>query len=129
MFSWKIWKQLKSNQTKIRFVPNDNHAQHRIRLIQEECKELCDALEGESADHVLKEICDVLYVVFGTAQCYNWPVDDAFKLVHENNMLKITYPTDKFGKYIKPKDHPQVDLTPYMNKDNKQEAFHFWGID
>ena len=117
-----------SNQ---KFIPNDPQAQHRIRLIEEECKELCDALREEDANHVLKEICDVLYVVFGTAQSYNWPVDAAFNLVHKNNMLKITYPSDEYGKYIKPKDHPKVDLRwhvsedyPKWNKILEEEKYH-----
>ncbi len=137
-------KQLKEfhdakGETDAKFIPNDEQAQHRIRLIEEECKELCDALREEDADHVLKEICDVLYVVFGTGQCYGWPVDDAFELVHKNNMLKITYPQDALGKYIKPKDHPVVDLRWHVDpkykewqavlKDNKQEKFSFWGVD
>lgn len=115
------------NETNKKFIPNDAQAQHRIRLIAEECAELIEALQIKDANNALKEICDVLYVIFGTAECYGWPVDKAFDLVHENNMLKITYPTDEFGKYIKPKNHPKVDLSHLV--ENKQQEFQFWGVD
>lgn len=106
-------KEFDSNtkQNIVEYVPGDFNAIKRIRLIQEECNELVDALNSETKENVLKEICDVLYVVFGTASLYNLNVDDAFALVHENNMLKINYPKNEFGKIIKSKDHPKVSLT------------------
>ena len=66
------------------------------------------------SEHVLKEVCDLLYVTIGFASRYvefdNLP--EAFKRVHENNMLKISNGTlNGNGKLIKTEDHPKVDLS------------------
>jgi len=92
------------------FVPNNKFAQLRAKLIREEASELCYALENEDEEQVLKECCDLLYVVFGTAWTYDLPIWEAFKAVHENNMLKVDYPRNEFGKIVKPEGHPKVSL-------------------
>ena len=64
-----------------------------------------------------KEACDLLYVIFGTAANYGWPIDEDFALVHENNMLKIkTEFIGPNGKLMKSKDHPKVELPPLKHK-------------
>ena len=93
-------------------------------LVMEETEELSESLDsvaiyktdeyGADAEHILKEVCDLLYVTLGFASRYvefdNLP--EAFKRVHENNMLKISNGrlNDK-GKLIKADDHPKVDLS------------------
>lgn len=87
----------------------------RVNLIVEETRELCEAVwNTEPDENILKEICDVLYVLGGLVYEFGWKdkVDAAFNRVHENNMLKMT--TCSFredGKLIKSKDHPKVDLS------------------
>src|SRR5690348_12156119 len=77
------------------FIVNNETARLREFLHNEEAAELNDVLIGSDDDtskaHLLKEICDLLYVVFGTAVCYFEPevIEESFKRVHENNMLKI----------------------------------------
>lgn len=95
------------------YIPGDYYSILRKRLINEETQELEQELEGVNfADKstLLKELCDVLYVVFGTAVTYGLPIDKAFERVHENNMLKTAYDRNLFGKIIKPPHHPKVDL-------------------
>ena len=58
----------------------------RMNLVEEEFKELED---GEDPEHVLKELCDLLYVVYGFAATYGWDIDEAFNRVHESNMSKL----------------------------------------
>tara|TARA_R110000851_G_scaffold43930_1_gene108316 strand:- start:1324 stop:1815 length:492 start_codon:yes stop_codon:yes gene_type:complete len=93
-------------------------------LIKEESEELAESLDSVAVhqtdeymvdpEHVLKEVCDLLYVTIGFASRYvefdNLP--EAFKRVHENNMLKISNGTlNGNGKLIKTEDHPKVDLS------------------
>ena len=99
------------------FVPDNETAKLRDYLHIEEVGELTDVLLGYDEDlskaHLLKEICDSLYVLFGTAVVYFDPevIAEGFKRVHENNMEKITKGTiGENGKLLKPKDHKKVSL-------------------
>lgn len=89
----------------------------RKALILEETKELLDEmpqLEDSVHDHehMLKEACDVLYVVYGLAAALGWDIDHAFKRVHANNMLKLQNGSIRDdGKLLKPTNHPKVDLS------------------
>ncbi len=106
------------------FIPDNEASRLREYLHNEEIEELNDVLIGRDEDttkaHLLKEICDVLYVVFGTAVCYFDPevIEEAFKRVHENNLLKITNGTVlSYGKFQKAADHPKVVLTDLTGED------------
>lgn len=112
------------NSVTVPFISNDKTAQLRIALHEEECDELSNALREEDIEQVLKEACDLLYVVFGTVVVYNLPIAEAFKRVHENNMLKMSYPINDKGKLIKPKDHPKVNLKDLFETwEDKQKKF------
>ncbi len=105
-----------------KFIPGNTTAMLRAFLHDEEVTELEEVLEDKcedtSEEHLLKELCDVLYVVFGTIACYNLPVEEAFKRVHENNMLKLTNGTILTnGKWQKPKDHSKVELKDLFNNE------------
>lgn len=108
------------------FIPDNETSRLREHLHDEEVEELNDVLIGRDEDsskaHLLKEICDVLYVVFGTAVCYFEPevIEEAFKRVHENNMIKITNGTVlSYGKFQKAADHPKVVLTDLTGEDKQ----------
>lgn len=69
--------------------PNDDwpHLElMRWRLIEEEYYEL-DA-EGEP-DRILKEMADLVYVVYGYAATFGWDLDEAVRRVHASNMSKL----------------------------------------
>ena len=110
-------------------------AQLRVRLLLEEVFELADASgvviykNGSSVefDHLdfsggleehqdLIEIADALtdiqYVNEGAALTWGIPLQKCFDLVADNNELKLKNGTiNEFGKLVKPKDHPKVDLS------------------
>lgn len=50
--------------------------------------------------NLLKELCDLLYVVYGTAATFGMDIDGAFKEVHRSNMSKL----GEDGKPIKRAD-------------------------
>jgi predicted HAD superfamily Cof-like phosphohydrolase len=95
----------------------------RGELIREEYDEVVEALEDlrystidqdekELRAHLLKELCDLVYVCVGTAIDLDMNFDVALTRVHNNNMKKWHKP--KFredGKLEKPEGFETVDLT------------------
>ena len=83
----------------------------RFALIEEEFQEFEGASDKENA---LKELADILYVVYGYAATYGLPIDEAFKRVHESNMSKLgddgkpLYRED--GKVLKGPNYKPADL-------------------
>jgi NTP pyrophosphatase (non-canonical NTP hydrolase) len=97
------------NDVNQKFLKNNPTAILRAELIQEEARELIEELRTGTLETVRKELCDLLYVTFGTAAVYNLPVDEDFMKVHQNNMLKFdTGVLRADGKLVKAKDHPAV---------------------
>ena len=76
----------------------------RKKIITEEYNEVMEALKElelvllstESTDtqifnahtHMLKELCDLVYVAVGTSVSFGYSFDDGFKSVHISNMTK-----------------------------------------
>jgi predicted HAD superfamily Cof-like phosphohydrolase len=75
--------------------------QFRNDLVYEEAMEFHDAFKGPDPAHILKEMADLLYVLYGTAVSYGWDLDEAFKRVHRSNMSKFPMTKNKDGKVVK----------------------------
>tara|TARA_E500000305_G_C3937434_1_gene195802 strand:- start:291 stop:665 length:375 start_codon:yes stop_codon:yes gene_type:complete len=84
----------------------------RLRLIFEEIQELASAaLDIETnlnkeerhvmMQDLLKEMCDVVYVIKGMAVSFGMDFDKAFELVHKSNMSKLPLIKDANGKVQK----------------------------
>lgn len=63
----------------------------------------------------LKELADLVYVLYGYANAMGYDLDEAFRRVHENNMGRMYQPDGTIkrredGKIIKNKDYPKADL-------------------
>ena len=63
----------------------------------------------------LKELADLLYVIYGYANARGWDVEEALKRVHENNMGRMYQPDGTIkrradGKIEKNKAYPKVSL-------------------
>lgn len=87
----------------------------RADLITEEVIELFKAFEKasgaskgsqdekvEALVEVADAICDVMYVVAGTASAFGLLGSEIFKIVHETNMAKLGGPVREDGKREKP---------------------------
>ena len=64
----------------------------------------------------LKELTDLLYVIYGYANARGWDVEEALRRVHKNNMGRMYQPDGTIkrradGKIEKNKDYPKVDLS------------------
>ena len=67
-------------------------------------------------EYELKELADLVYVIYGYANVRGWDLDEAIKRVHENNVGRIYQPDGTIhrredGKILKNKEYPKVDLS------------------
>ena len=84
----------------------------RRKLIAEEFREL---MEAPFLDDVMKEACDLLYVVLGMFVEFGWDVEEAFSRVHDSNMSKLGEDGKPIhredGKVLKGPNYKQADLS------------------
>ena len=81
-------------------------------LIQEEFKEWQFSDDGAEE---LKELSDLVYVIYGYANARGWDLDEALYRVHSNNLGRMYQPDGSIkrredGKIVKNKAYPKVDL-------------------
>lgn len=103
--------------------------ERRINLIGEEYEEVSEAilhLENtrlnltsstvpEATEELAKELADLLYVVYGTAEELGIPLEQVFQAVHKSNMSKV-WPDgevhyNEYGKVLKPNTYVKPDLS------------------
>lgn len=107
--------------------------QLRMRLIEEEFDEvkhelvqlLIDERNGDygaylgTLGRLLKELCDLRYVVEGTAVAYGLPIDEAYVEVHRSNMSKLGADGrpihDERGKALKGPNYQPPDMTQFVH--------------
>lgn len=87
----------------------------RANLLREEAEEAAEAFEAGDLAHVLKELCDVLWVTYGGAIAAGVDIDAAFEAVRESNMSKLPGCTVRAdGKLCKGPDHRAPDMSRYV---------------
>lgn len=84
-----------------------------MRLITEEYQELM--LDAQTEIEELKELADLVYVIYGYANAKGYNLEEALNRVHENNLGRCFQPDRTIlrrgdGKIIKNKAYPNVDL-------------------
>lgn len=93
----------------------------RKELIKEEVTELLEAIDSDDLAHILKETCDVLYVVIGTTITYglHTRLDRAMLEVTRSNMSKLGadgQPMRRIdGKIIKGPNYSEADMESIIN--------------
>lgn len=70
---------------------------------------------GDEDEEQLKELADLVYVIYGYALANGWDLDEALYRVHANNLGRMTQPDGTIkrradGKVIKNPDYPKVNL-------------------
>ena len=83
------------------------------RLIIEEYQEWL--LDSQTEVEELKELADLVYVIYGYANARRYDLDEALRRVHANNLGRCIQPDGTIlrredGKIIKNKDYPKVKL-------------------
>jgi NTP pyrophosphatase (non-canonical NTP hydrolase) len=99
------------------FTGQDGTPQLYSRLIMEEYGEWVQELLQINGDRTseLKELADLVYVIYGYALSKGWNLDEALYRVHVNNVLRVTQPDGTIkrredGKIMKREDAPKVRL-------------------
>jgi hypothetical protein len=82
-------------------------------LIKEEFSEW--SMEAPHTVHDLKELADLVYVIYGYANACGYDLDEAIVRVHQNNLGRCIQPDGTVhrredGKIIKNPDYPKVQL-------------------
>lgn len=77
-------------------------AAFRAALIAEEAGETCEALLRGDFVESIDGLCDIIYVVLGTAVTLGIDLELFMAEVHASNMAKIGGPTRPDGKILKP---------------------------
>jgi len=85
-----------------------------VKLIGEEFDEWAkEGMRKSEAD--LKELADIVYVLYGYALAMGYDLDEAVRRVHQNNVGRCVQPDGTVkrradGKVEKNKDYPKVNL-------------------
>ena len=84
-------------------------------LIQEEFDEWRSSYLHEDHLNQLKELADLVYVVYGYANAMGWDLSEALLRVHDNNLGRITQDDGTIqrredGKIIKNPNAPKINL-------------------
>ena len=96
----------------------DKNPEMSAKLIEEEYQEW-DAESrltgGRFFDRELKELADLVYVIYGYARARGWDLEEAVRRVHKNNIDRCVWPDGvvKYradGKALKNPDAPKIDL-------------------
>ena len=89
-------------------------------LMDEEYKEWQAA---DSDGEELKELADLVYVIYGYANAKGYNLEAAVRRVHENNLGRCLQPDGTIkrradGKILKNKDYPKVNLADLIEGEN-----------
>lgn len=92
-----------------------------VRLIEEEHKELLEALAAGNTVETLDALIDILVVTIGSIHSMGADAEGAWKEVMQTNFAKIDHETGKVrkredGKVLKPVGWTAPDLKPYLKK-------------
>lgn len=92
-----------------------------LNLIYEEYLEFLDEARKTRVNrpYELKELADLIYVIYGYARVQGYDLDGAVEAVHENNLGRIRQPDGSIkrredGKILKNPDYPKVNLNDYI---------------
>ena len=90
----------------------------RISLIEEELKELKDAMESKDLLEVADALTDILYVTYGAGHAFGINLDKCFDEVQSSNMSKLDSNGkpiyNDFGKVMKGPNFFKPDLKKFL---------------
>jgi len=100
--------------------PEISRPELRVKLIREEAKETCDAIEAGDLVEAIDGICDLLYVAIGTAIEFGVDIEPIFDEVHRSNMAKEGGGKNALGKTLKPPGWTPPDVLGHLIKQGLQ---------
>ncbi len=98
--------------------PDEKITSLRYELIQEELKELKEALDSRDIKEVADALTDILYVTYGAGHAFGINLDKCFEEVQNSNMSKLGIDgkpiyNDK-GKVMKGPNYFRPDLGKFV---------------
>lgn len=88
-----------------------SHRTLRLTLIDEELRELADALNEDDIVGVADALGDLLYVVIGAARQWGIPLERVVAEIHRSNMTKTAGEQRADGKVLKGPNYSPPDLS------------------
>ena len=92
----------------------------RINLIEEEFKELKEALNKKDLKEVADALTDILYVTYGAGHAFGINLDNCFEEVQKSNMSKLGKDGkpiyNEQGKVMKGPDYFKPNLSKLLSK-------------
>ncbi len=84
-------------------------------LIEEEYTEWLEARTAGDYLNEIKELADLLYVIYGYANAKGWDIQEALRRVHQNNLGRVIQDDGSVqrrddGKIIKNPNAPKINL-------------------
>ncbi len=124
----KIFKDYIEQETHNAFIP-DEIKNFRNKLLNEEVKELQEAMDNKNIIKIADGIGDILYVLLGTAIVYGLDknLEEIFYEIHRSNMTKLWldgkahYRED--GKILKGINFEEPKLKEILEKIRKHRTF------
>lgn len=90
--------------------PQIRDSELRANLIEEEAAETVEAIRRGDMVEAIDGMCDLLYVVYGTAVAFGVDIQHFFDEVHRTNMLKKDGEVREDGKRLKPPGWKPPDI-------------------
>tara|TARA_Y100000590_G_C15313340_1_gene861020 strand:- start:353 stop:721 length:369 start_codon:yes stop_codon:yes gene_type:complete len=98
--------------------PNEKIIDLRKKLIEEEFKELKDAIKDNDIVEVADALTDILVVTYGAGVAFGIDLDKCFEEVHRSNMSKLSQEGkaiyNEFGKVMKGPNYSPPDLKKFI---------------
>lgn len=87
----------------------------RLSLINEEVKELNEAVDNKDFVETIDALADILYVVYGAGASFGIDLDKAFNIVHDSNMSKLCKTEEEAKETVEwyVKNDPRYDSPAY----------------
>lgn len=98
----------------------------RLSLIQEEVRELEDAIKDKNFTEVVDALSDILYVVYGAGVSFGIDLDRSFNIVHDSNMSKSCKTEEEAQQTV---EWYKTNDTPYDSPDyRKSDDGKYWVV-
>tara|TARA_B100001248_G_scaffold199750_1_gene154055 strand:+ start:28135 stop:28476 length:342 start_codon:yes stop_codon:yes gene_type:complete len=98
--------------------PNEKITSLRYDLIEEELKELKDAINNKDIKEVADALTDILYVTYGAGHSFGINLDKCFEEVQNSNMSKLGLDGkpiyNEKGKVMKGPKYFKPDLSKFV---------------
>jgi predicted HAD superfamily Cof-like phosphohydrolase len=98
--------------------PDSKISNLRYDLIEEELKELKEALENKNIKEVADALTDILYVTYGAGHAFGINLNECFEEVQKSNMSKLGRDGNPIynekGKVMKGPNYFKPDLSKFV---------------